>query len=170
MPNYRIPLDTFYILVAHKLGGTATPTMARRYAEAIQEVIYEQLVQNDECYWYGLGNFTKTISARSGVYKDMYNIDTGRMETRYIEPKYVLGFDPLRSIAEALNNGEEKYPKKKKKRKYTPREYQVIRNARKRKPVESLNALVDRLVTEARYENMESEEEFEDGEEGFDED
>ena len=44
----RIPLDTFYILVAQKLGGTATPTMARRYGEAIQEVIYEQLAQNDE--------------------------------------------------------------------------------------------------------------------------
>jgi len=165
----RIPLDTFYILVAQKLGGTATPTMARRYGEAIQEVIYEQLAQNDECYWYGLGNFEKTVSSRSGKYQTLYNIGNHRLETIFVEPKYVLGFDPLRSLVEALNNGEEKYPKKKKKRKYKPREYQEIRNERRRKEIEPLNRLVDRLVADAKYSDIE-EEEIDDGEEGYDED
>ena len=38
----RIPLEIFYNKVAQKLGGNATPTQARRYGEAIQDVLYEQ--------------------------------------------------------------------------------------------------------------------------------
>ena len=43
----RIPLEIFYNKVAQKLGKNATPTQARRYGEAIQDVLYEQLLENE---------------------------------------------------------------------------------------------------------------------------
>ena len=152
--NFKIPLETFYIMVAQKLGGTASPTMARRYGEAIQEVIYEQLNTNDVCYWYGFGNFEKSISSYTGQYKEVQNFGTGRRETMFIEPKYILGFNPRESIVEALNNGEEKIPRYKYKKKYNirPKEYQEIRNERRRKEVQPLNKIVDKLLADVRYE------------------
>ena len=163
----RIPLETFYIMVAQKLGGNATPTLARRYGEAIQEVIYEQLVQNDSCYWYGFGNFEKSISSRSGQYLEVQNFATGRRETMFIEPKYILGFDPASNVIQAMNNGEEKLPRKKYKKKYN-RKYQAqeVYYEKKRKKPESIDKWIDGLVSSARYANKENE----DGEEGYDED
>ena len=167
----RIPLDTFYIMVAQKLGGSSTPTMARRYGEAIQEVIYEQLVQNDSCYWYGFGNFEKSISSQSGMYKDLYNISTGRMEHKYCEPKYVVKFDIANNVIDAMNSGEEKLPRKKYKKKYN-RKYQAqeVYYEKKRKKPESMESWIGGLVAEARYRNADMNKENEDGEEGYDED
>ena len=165
----RIPLETFYIMVAQKLGGNATPTLARRYGEAIQEVIYEQLVQNDSCYWYGFGNFEKSISSQSGMYKDLYNISTGRMEHKYCEPKYVVKFDIANNVIQAMNNGEEKLPRKKYKKKYN-RKYQAqeVYYEKNRKKPESMDKWLDGLMSNARYAHVE--EENEDGEEGYNED
>lgn len=152
--NFKIPLETFYIMVAQKLGGTASPTMARRYGEAIQEVIYEQLNTNDVCYWHGFGNFEKSISLYTGKYKDVYNFQLGRFENRWIDTQYVLGFNPRESIVEALNNGEEKIPRYKYKKKYNirPKEYQEIRNERRRKEIVPLNKIVDNMLANVRYE------------------
>ena len=72
----------------------------------------------------------------------------------FIEPKYVVGFHPMASILEALNNGEEKIPRYKYKKKYNyrPKEYQEIRNERRRKEVQPLNKIVDKLLADVRYE------------------
>lgn len=152
--NFKIPIDTFYIMVAQKLGGNASPTLARKYSEAIQDVIYEQLNTNDCCYWHGFGNFEKTVSTRSGQYKEVQNFATGRRETMWIEPKYILGFEPMEKIEPALNNGEEKLPRYKKKRKYNvkPKEYQEIRNDRRRNKVIPRSKWMDSLCADARYE------------------
>ena len=150
--GYQIPLDTFYIMVAQKMTGNATPTQARKYGEAIQEVIYEQLAQNDECYWYGFGNFMKSISSRSGQYREVQNFGTGRRENMFIEPKYILGFDPARNVIESLNNGEEKLPRKKYKRKYKSKnDYQAEYNKKRRKKVETLDKKIDTILASARY-------------------
>ncbi len=166
--GYQIPLDTFYIMVAQKVP-CGTPTQARRYGEAIQEVIYEQLAQNDECYWYGFGNFMKSISSRSGQYREVQNFGTGRRENMFIEPKYILGFDPAQNVIKSLNDGEEKLPRKKHKRKYKSKnDYQAEYNKQRRKEVESTDKWVDGLLANARYGfNME---EDENGKEGLDED
>ena len=150
--GYQIPLDTFYIMVAQKMAGNATPTQARKYGEAIQEVIYEQLAQNDECYWYGFGNFMKSISSFTGKYKEVQNFGTGRRENMFIEPKYILGFDPAQNVIKSLNDGEEKLPRKKHKRKYKSKnDYQAEYNKQRRKEVESTDKWVDGLLANARY-------------------
>lgn len=165
----RIPLETFYIMVAQKLGGNATPTLARRYGEAIQEVIYEQLVQNDSCYWYGFGNFERNISSKSGQYLEVQNFASGRRETMFIEPKYVMKFDPAKNVIEALNDGEEKLPRKKYKKKYTRKyEAQEVYYEKNRKKPESMDKWLDGLMSNARYAHVE--EENEDGEERYNED
>ena len=152
--KFMIPLDTFYIMVAQKVGGNASPTLARKYGEAIQAVIYEQLNTNDTCYWHGFGNFEKSISSRSGTYREVQNFGTGRRENMFIEPKYILGFEPREAIVVSLNNGDEKIPRYKPKKKYNikPKEYQDIRNERRRKPVETLTKLVDKMLADVRYE------------------
>lgn len=148
----RIPLDTFYIMVAQKVTGNATPTQARKYGEAIQAVIYEQLAKNDECYWYGFGNFKKSVSSKSGQYLEVQNFANDRRETMFIEPKYVVGFQPVNSVLEALNDGEEKIPRKTYKRKYKSKnDYQAEYNKKRRKKVETLDKKIDGILANARY-------------------
>ena len=169
MAENRIPLDTLYIMVAQKVPS-GTPTKARQYCEALQEVIYEQLVQNDSCYWYGLGNFERSISKRSGGYKEITAFQSNnRRETMFIEPKYVMKFDPAKNVIEALNDGEEKLPRKKYKKKYTRKyEAQEVYYEKNRKKPESMDKWLDGLMSNARYAHVE--EENEDGEEGYNED
>lgn len=159
--KFIIPLNTFYIMVAQKLGGTASPTVARKYGEAIQEVIYEQLNMNDTCYWHGFGRFDKVISSRSGQYREVQNFGNGRRETMFIEPKYILGFEPRESMVVSLNNGDEKIPRYKRKKKYNikPKEYQEIRNERRRKEVIPLTKIVDDILANVRYEGEDNGEE-----------
>lgn len=153
MGKTRIPLDTFYILVAQKIGRNCKPETARKYGEAIQEVIYEQLALNNECYWYGFGNFTKTISKSSGRYIIGYDYKTKQYgRTYYVEPKYILNFNPLKRVMDALNQEQEKYPKFIKKRKYSPRNYRKVRNERRRKEIPSVESLACRLINEASVE------------------
>lgn len=155
----RIPLDTLYIMVAQKVSGNATPTQARKYCEALQEVIYEQLVQNDSCYWYGFGNFEKSISSKSGQYLEVQNFANGRRENMFIEPKYVMKFDPARNVIDSLNDGEEKLPRKKTRRKYKSKnDYKVEYNAKRRKEVEPMNKWLDGLLANARYGSVEEDE------------
>jgi hypothetical protein len=72
----------------------------------------------------------------------------------FIEPKYILGFNPRESIVDALNNGDEKIPRYKHKKKYNvkPKEYQEIRNERRRKEIVPLNKIVDNMLANVRYE------------------
>ena len=164
----RIPLETLYIMVSQKVSQ-GTPTKARQYCEALQEVIYEQLIQNDSCYWYGFGNFKKAISLRSGQYLEVQNFATGRRENMFIEPKYAMGFEPASNVIEALNNGEEKLPRKKPKRKYKHKnEAQEVYYEKIRKKPESMDKWLDGLMANARYSHVEKE--TENGEEGYDED
>lgn len=156
MGKKRISLDTFYILVGNKVGRTCNPTLARKYGEAIQEVIYEQLALNNECYWYGFGNFIKTISNRSGRYITGYDYENMKYgKEYYVDPKYVVGYATTTRILEALNNEEEKFPKFEKKRKYKPRQYKEIRNERRRKEIPSIESLACRLINESSTEKGE---------------
>ena len=155
--KFTVPMETFYIMVAQKMGSQYSPTLARKYGEAIQEVIYEQLEKNDSCYWYGFGLFEKVVSSYTGKHKEIYNYMTNRRETKWIEPKYVMKFKPRKTMLLGLNEGEEKLPRYKKKRKYNikPREYEDIRNERRRKVVQPLTKIVDGLLADARYEENE---------------
>lgn len=181
----RIPLEIFYIKVAQKLNGTATPTMARKYGEAIQDVLYEQLLENEECYWYGFGNFEATLSKRSGGYKEITAFQSDcRREMRYIEPKLMLKFKPAKPLIEGLREGEEKLkrPNVNHKRKYkNAKEYQSAYNAKRRKKIQPVSSLIDDWCADAMYGYEGDEEEIEydddvdmeeedDGEEGYDED
>ena len=74
--NYRIPIDTFYILIAQKCGKTATPTVARKYIEALQEVMYEQLNENGDFYFHGIGSFEKTVNPYTGKYMKTTNFQS----------------------------------------------------------------------------------------------
>lgn len=159
----KIRMDTLFILTAHKVTQ-GSPERAREYLDAFRDVIYEQLNQNGECYWHGMGNFKKAISTRSGQYSEIMNFAEGRRETKWIEPKYNVGFKVESRFLQGLNDGEEKYPKRKYKRKYKPKEYEAIRNERRRKPVESLDNWMDSLMANVRYANVDNKE-TENGEE-----
>lgn len=166
----RIPIETLYIMVSQKVP-TGTPTQARRYCEALQEVIYEQLIQNDACYWHGFGNFEKSISSSSGKYSEVQNFGTGRRETMWIDPKYKIGFTVSKNVVKGLNDGEEKIPRKKSNRKYKRRSMaQEVHYEKIRKKPEPLDKWLDGLMTKARYAYMDNEEEIDDGEERYDED
>ena len=181
----RIPLEIFYNKVAQKVNGTATPTQARRYGEAIQDVLYEQLLENEECYWYGFGNFETTVSKRSGGYKEITAFQSDcRRELRYIEPKLMLKFKPAKPLIEGLREGEEKLkrPNITHKRKYkNAKEYQSAYNAKRRKKIQTVSSLIDDWCADAMYgyEGEEEEIEYDDdvdmgeedgGEEGYNED
>ena len=184
----RIPLEIFYNKVAQKLGKNATPTQARRYGEAIQDVLYEQLLENEECYWYGFGNFLTTISKRSDGYKEITAFQSDcRREMRYLEPKLMLKFKPAKPLIEGLREGEEKLkrPNITHKRKYkNAKEYQSAYNAKRRKKIQPVTSLVDDWCADAMYgyegdeevdeleyeDNVDTEEDEENGEEGYDED
>ena len=183
MAENRIPLDTLYIMVAQKVPS-GTPTKARQYAEALQEVIYEQLVQNDSCYWYGFGNFERSISKRSGGYKEITAFQSDcRREMRYLEPKLMLKFKPAKPLIDGLREGEEKLkrPNVTHKRKYkNAKEYQSAYNAKRRKKIQPVSSLIDDWCADAmygyegdeeeiEYDDVDMEEEY-DGEEGYDED
>ena len=164
--NYRIPLDTFYIMIAQKVGNTATPTMARRYVEALQELLYEQLNENETFYLHGIGNFEKVIARNTGQYREVANFAQDcRRETRFIEPRFAVRFTIMDKILTALNEGDEKYPRCVRKRKYKPKEYQEIRNEGRRKEVEPLHKAIDRIVADARHSTAGYERDEEDGEE-----
>lgn len=180
----RIPLEIFYNKVAQKLSGNATPTQARRYGEAIQDVLYEQLLENEECYWYGFGNFLTTISKRSGGYKEITAFQSDcRREVRYLEPKLMLKFKPAKPLIEGLREGDEKLkrPNVTHKRKYkNAKEYQSAYNAKRRKKIQPVSSLIDDWCADAmygyesdedaiEYDDLDMEEE-DDGEEGYDED
>ena len=181
----RIPLEIFYNKVAQKVNGTATPTQARRYGEAIQDVLYEQLLENEECYWYGFGNFETTVSKRSGGYKEITAFQSDcRRELRYIEPKLMLKFKPAKPLIEGLREGEEKLkrPNVTHKRKYkNAKEYQSAYNAKRRKKIQTVSSLIDDWCADAMYgydgdeeeikynDDVDAEEE-DGGEEGYNED
>lgn len=152
MASNRIPSDIFYIMVAQNIGASASPTQAKKYIDSAIEIIYKELAQNSECYVPNLGNFKKSMSLKSAQHREFYNIATGRKETRWVLPKYVVGFNAMDKIVKALNEGEENYPKKKTRRKYKPKEYQEIRNERRRKEVVPLHKLVDDDLAKIRYE------------------
>lgn len=158
----KIRMDTMYILTSHKVTQ-GTPERAREYIDAFRDVLYEQLAQNGEFYWHGMGNFEKAVSSKSGQYLEVQNFGTGRRETMWIEPKYVVGFKVMDKIEKALNDGEEEYPKRKSKRKYKAKEYQEIRNERRRKEVLTPQKEIDNLMANARYARVKKERE--DGEE-----
>ena len=70
----------------------------------------------------------------------------------FIEPKYVVGFQPVASILDALNDGEEKIPRKTYKRKYKSKnDYQAEYNKKRRKKVETLDKKIDTMLANARY-------------------
>lgn len=146
--NFQLPLDTFYIMVAQKMGGTASPTLARKYGEAIQEVIYEQLLTNDCCYWHGFGNFEKIISSKSGKYIKGRDFQNDMPKTHWVDPKYIVKFSIKNRIQKGLNEGAEKLPRYKRKRIYkiTPREYEHMRNARRRKEIKPIKSVVDDMI------------------------
>ena len=162
----RIPLEIFYIKVAQKLNGTATPTMARKYGEAIQDVLYEQLLENEECYWYGFGNFEATLSKRSGGYKEITAFQSDcRREMRYIEPKLMLKFKPAKPLIEGLREGEEKLkrPNVNHKRKYkNAKEYQSAYNKSRRKKIKPVVNLVDDWCSMAMDGYYDNDDEYED--------
>lgn len=159
----KIKMDTLFILISHKVSQ-GTPERAREYFEAFRDVLYEQLAQNDTCYCYGLGEFKKAINPHTGKRRDVYNFGEERFENRFVEPKYSVGFKIESRFLQGLNEGEETYPKKKSKRKYKPKEYQEIRNDRRRKKPQSLESWLDDLVNNVQYSAMDKKEK-EDGEE-----
>ena len=173
----RIPLEIFYIKVAQKLGGNASPTMARKYGEAIQDVLYEELLTNEECYWYGFGNFETLISKRSAKYSETTNFGCdNRREMKYIEPKLLLKFKPANPLMEGLREGAEKLrrPNITHKRKYKNiNEYNSEYNKRRRKKRPSNHKIIDGWIADARYgaeNDIDDIEEEENGEEGYNED
>ena len=146
----KIKMDTLFILISHKVPQ-GTPERAREYFEAFRDVLYEQLDKNGTCYCHGLGEFKKSVNSHTGKYRKVMDFGEGRQKVQFIESRYSVGFKVYSRFLQGLNDGEEKYPKLKTKRKYKPKEYQEIRNERRRKEPESLDSWMDGLVADARY-------------------
>lgn len=103
--------------------------------------------------------FREINQLKSGQYLEVQNFANGRRENMFIEPKYVMKFDPARNVIDSLNDGEEKLPRKKYKRKYKSKnDYKVEYNAKRRKEVEPMNKWLDGLLANARYGNVEEDE------------
>lgn len=114
MPSYKknyVPVDIFYNMVAQKVGAGASPTMARKYCEALQSVTYSLLQENNFCNWYGFGTFSKVFNKATGKHKKMYNLATSRTEVVFIPPSYKIVFKPVGVIKDAINGEEVDFKK-----------------------------------------------------------
>lgn len=139
-----IKLDVFLNLIAEKAGTGATAESARRYYDAIYDVILEELKINGEITLYQFGTFS--LEERGGYDARLGDFENGGTVIRYIKPKKVVRFKPTGMLDTAINNNAFKRCfrnyKKKTRTKQIKKEEREIYNASRRKPRKSPEQLM----------------------------
>ena len=99
-----ISVDLFYQMVAQKVDNNATSERARKYGEAIIDVLYEQLNENGYINWYGMGIFRVVGNVLGGrVMDNMFDISKGEHVTREVGFSNKIKFKPSDPIIDGIN-------------------------------------------------------------------
>lgn len=141
MANSRIKLLDFLSIWSIKIGKGTSPETTRKYLDAFNNLILEQLKLNGEVYVHNLGTFILDIPTPDGKPRKIGDPNYGgtRWVTCNLKPK--VRFRPTKALIDAIEN-DFVYMTKTPKRKYKRLEYIEIRNERRRQPKKTLDDII----------------------------
>lgn len=143
----RIKLLDFLTIWSIKIGKNTSPETMRKYLDALNNLILEQLKLNGELYIYNLGSFTLDVPVPDTKPRLIGDPNNGGARYMICNPRPKVRFKPSNVLIEAIENDFE-YRKKPSKRKYKRLEYIEIRNERRRKEKPTMADILCEMTNE----------------------